>query len=964
MEVISTRRYEVRPPPTTNHHGILVDPENSVALVKEVLIPVKTEEWETRKKKEITTTRQIETRVKRQVVLEDGEVVVDSGPFVTTNTTEDVEQQEHTTEERRTTGDQPQEVEWPVTGKETTDGIVQKELNETVVRSREEIEERLETEDRQQLGDISDEAYQKAVQSNRGDLRIALAESTKQIAPQTGPRILQHTTRSNKVIDTEKTLEKQELKSDGLIVTEKKKTVEHEEIKDDEVPDDNCSINDNDEDIISEIKKEGTHRFIKKREEDVVDYVSGGEKIGREMRYVAETTEGERIGDWSSSSPPPPPPTQSTNMRTTRIHKHAGFPGDCTQTARKDALTKKPLDLEEEDEARKFETSKWLESHFGSESRSSHGSIDADDGPFIPNTNTSYIHVTMKSCNPARERDYQNVNSNRHQQQQQHSATTGRDSNSPSGYFHGISEWSERYQGKDKEDNHGRTSSLSSQHLETSRINGHSREHSKNQLESTYSRTYESVRRREHQETVQDDKQRTTPSPPARRKPKEQLHSRIVKKTITNESPSARTSSPVNVVQRTWESRTKDVQEQTIERDARKKSSPRSRSGSPKQVRILREDKKMNDNSTNPSPRPPKSNNNQSKYKIGESFRKLVGKLRSASTERKNKKLGNSVSQVTQTDDDGSTYMQYNVIDKNIPLFNDREIENHRIPERPPRSPRNNTTVVTKVISSKQPIRTIERTINREDQIPKNETTTIPPPVQRYYLGEDPFGGSIYGRERGYKDAKRPTRTRLFTKTGTPIDNTEYSVVTNSLGRFSKSTSRLTNSYETDDQFRNVQTLPRNMRSEGNANNQHNSSSSSSRQQFLQKAATTTPTTTTNNSSGIITPSRQYGSMINISIKNAVTSSKSSHQTTLPTTAQSTPPAKPERTYKSNLARSKSFNIEADKNVMIDKPNINLPYKSSLQLNRLDETPPLKSPGILASISRSNRDLFKDGRRE
>lgn len=181
------------------------------------------------------------------------------------------------------------------------------------------------------------------------------------------------------------------------------------------------------------------------------------------------------------------------------------------------------------------------------------------------------------------------------------------------------------------------------------------------------------------------------------------------------------------------------------------------------------------------------------------------------------------------------------------------------------------------------------------------------------------------------------------------------SVVTNSLGRFSKSTSRLTNTYETDDQFRNVQTLPRNMRSEGNANNQH--TSSSSRQQF-QKA------TTTNNSSGIITPSRQYGSMINISIKNAVTSSKTSHQTPLSTTLQSTPPAKPERTYKSNLARSKSFNIEeADKNV-IDKPNLNLPYKSSLQLNRLDERPPLKSPGILASISRSNRDLFKDSRRE
>jgi hypothetical protein len=53
------------------------------------------EEWITKKKTELTTTRQIETRVKRQVVLEDGKVVGDSGPIVTTNTTEDTETQEH-----------------------------------------------------------------------------------------------------------------------------------------------------------------------------------------------------------------------------------------------------------------------------------------------------------------------------------------------------------------------------------------------------------------------------------------------------------------------------------------------------------------------------------------------------------------------------------------------------------------------------------------------------------------------------------------------------------------------------------------------------------------------------------------------------------------------------------------------------------------------------------------------------
>jgi hypothetical protein len=60
-----------------------------------MLVSMAAEEWITKKKTELTTTRQIETRVKRQVVLEDGKVVGDSGPIVTTNTTEDTETQEH-----------------------------------------------------------------------------------------------------------------------------------------------------------------------------------------------------------------------------------------------------------------------------------------------------------------------------------------------------------------------------------------------------------------------------------------------------------------------------------------------------------------------------------------------------------------------------------------------------------------------------------------------------------------------------------------------------------------------------------------------------------------------------------------------------------------------------------------------------------------------------------------------------
>lgn len=65
-------------------------------------------------------------------------------------------------------------------------------------------------------------------------------------------------------------------------------------------------------------------------------------------------------------------------------------------------------------------------------------------------------------------------------------------------------------------------------------------------------------------------------------------------------------------------------------------------------------------------------------------------------------------------------------------------------------------------------------------------------------------------------------------------------------------------------------------------------------------------------------------------------------------------PAKPARTYKSNLARSKSFNVHGGgvENTM---------HKSNPQLHRLDENPiGLKSPGIVSMLSRSQRDLRLD----
>ncbi|CAH1997370.1 unnamed protein product [Acanthoscelides obtectus] len=144
-----------------------VEPGETIATTKE-------EEWVSKKKTEVTNTKQIETRVKRQVVLEDGKVVEDSGPMVTTNTTEDTETQEHHhTELRKLEPDELDSIDQHALEDEpdgtslakrsnaiqvvaNPDGVV-REVKERRVVSREEIEEVKETEDVQHLGDITDE---------------------------------------------------------------------------------------------------------------------------------------------------------------------------------------------------------------------------------------------------------------------------------------------------------------------------------------------------------------------------------------------------------------------------------------------------------------------------------------------------------------------------------------------------------------------------------------------------------------------------------------------------------------------------------------------------------------------------------------------------------------------------------------------------------------------------------------
>jgi len=176
-----------------------------------------------------------------------------------------------------------------------------------------------------------------------------------------------------------------------------------------------------------------------------------------------------------------------------------------------------------------------------------------------------------------------------------------------------------------------------------------------------------------------------------------------------------------------------------------------------------------------------------------------------------------------------------------------------------------------------------------------------------------------------------------------------FSVASSSLGRFSKSTSRLLGDHETEEHFRSTQTLPRNLHSGSGGQSTRSQTASQARRHHVVHA----------NVSRYGAPGKlgqQHSSMINISIKN--TMKTPARVNAMPAYGTLQAPPKPERTYKSSLSRSKSFNVEADKNGVDASPRAS--YTSNLHLNRLNETPPLKSPGILASINRSNRDLLKD----
>lgn len=162
------------------------------------------------------------------------------------------------------------------------------------------------------------QTYVKAVREGVQDLEAVLCspQSQQQLVP-LGPQLVANTSRSRKTIDSEDTQKRCLAQQDGTLVTESKRTTEHELILDGDEPDADAAHQQTEAGNALLLPPLGTEqvtttaasqRYFKQRDEQHVDLIADGKVLATEMRYAAETTQMdkdgslERPGDWDSLS--------------------------------------------------------------------------------------------------------------------------------------------------------------------------------------------------------------------------------------------------------------------------------------------------------------------------------------------------------------------------------------------------------------------------------------------------------------------------------------------------------------------------------------------------------------------------------------------------------------------------------------------------------------------------------------
>ena len=191
-----------------------------------------TEEWTTSKKVVNHKTKQVETRVQRQIVMEDGKVIADSGPQITTKTKEDQKKEESENTHHKNTGDidtPPKKGYTLVPGNQ-----VHSEKTETHNTVREVKEENMQYHDESFKELTGFDVHQKALAAPNELIKL----DSNDILDSPRGKMIHYSSKGNKISDSEEVKEISKMGRDGSVETETTRTHHHEEVNDDELPED------------------------------------------------------------------------------------------------------------------------------------------------------------------------------------------------------------------------------------------------------------------------------------------------------------------------------------------------------------------------------------------------------------------------------------------------------------------------------------------------------------------------------------------------------------------------------------------------------------------------------------------------------------------------------------------------------------------------------------------------------
>merc|ERR1719309_1450080 len=191
------------------------------------------EEWVTTKKVEIVTKKNVERKIQRQVVLEDGRVVEEELPTVTVDTTEDKQTFEtDQDEERHLEGGQGVVV--TSTRFDTKGGVLVGDKFTSVKKINDVKENCVRTEAVQDLGDIAPRHIKKVLGPEKEDIRKYLrSKEDKDKGVLVAPRTV-FTSRNHRVVTDKEDVQERNWLNNGKMQNERIKTEEHIEYDSDD----------------------------------------------------------------------------------------------------------------------------------------------------------------------------------------------------------------------------------------------------------------------------------------------------------------------------------------------------------------------------------------------------------------------------------------------------------------------------------------------------------------------------------------------------------------------------------------------------------------------------------------------------------------------------------------------------------------------------------------------------------